>query len=43
VTTDFREPLALIVRDHMGLNDSQLRRVFPSGPATHGQALDILI
>ena len=42
VTTDFREPLALIVREHMGLNDSQLRRVFPGSPAIHGQALDIL-
>src|SRR5271166_1233625 len=42
VTTDFREPLALIVRDHMGLNDSQLRQVFPVSPATHDRGLDIL-
>ncbi len=42
MTTDFREPLALIVRDHMGLNDSQLRQVFPGSPATHQRDLDIL-
>ena len=34
VTTDFREPLATVLKAHMGLQDAQLTRVFPGRPAS---------
>ncbi len=33
VTTDFREPIATVLKSHMGLQDAQLEQVFPRRPA----------
>jgi uncharacterized protein (DUF1501 family) len=32
VTTDFREPIAAVLRGHMGLGETQIDHVFPSRP-----------
>ncbi len=36
LTTDFREPIAAVLRTHMGLGDSQIRRVFPQFLSSSG-------
>jgi uncharacterized protein (DUF1501 family) len=33
VTTDFRDPIATVLRTHMVFSDAQIDRVFPSRPA----------
>ncbi len=32
VTTDFRDPIANVLRSHMGISDGQLAKVFPGAP-----------
>jgi len=41
VTTDFREPIATVLRGHMGLGEAQIDRVFPGRPrsSTHTAGL----
>jgi uncharacterized protein (DUF1501 family) len=33
ITTDFRDAVSTVLRDHLGLNESQLEQVFPGAPA----------
>ena len=33
VTTDFRDPIAMVLKSHMGLTDAPLMKVFPGHPA----------
>ena len=42
VTTDFREPLSLVLRQHMGLQPSQLATVFPEMPRSQGNVSGML-
>ena len=42
VTTDFREPLAAVLRSHMQLTDAQIDHVFPSRPRPTAH-IDVLI
>jgi uncharacterized protein (DUF1501 family) len=36
ITTDFREPIAMVLRTHMQLSASQIDRIFPERPADSG-------
>ncbi len=36
VTTDFREPIATVLRSHMQFSDAQIDRVFPGRPRASG-------
>jgi uncharacterized protein (DUF1501 family) len=36
VTTDFRDPIAVVLAEHMALSDSQIDRVFPGRPRPNG-------
>jgi uncharacterized protein (DUF1501 family) len=36
VTTDFREPIAMVLQQHMQFSDSQINRVFPGRPGSTG-------
>jgi uncharacterized protein (DUF1501 family) len=36
VTTDFREPIATVLRSHMQFSDAQIDRVFPGRPRSSG-------
>jgi hypothetical protein len=38
VTTDFREPIADVLRSHMQFSDAQIDRVFPARPRTSTNA-----
>ena len=38
VTTDFREPIATVLRSHMQLCDAQIDRVFPGRPRSSSNA-----
>jgi len=42
VTTDFREPLATVLRWHMGLGDTQLEHVFPGRPRASGHTASLI-
>ena len=42
ITTDFREPIALILRDHMGLSTAAIERIIPRCPPDSGH-VDALI
>ncbi len=42
VTTDFREPIATVLRGHMGLGDTQLDRVFPGRLRSTGHAASLI-
>ena len=42
VTTDFREPIAAVLRGHMGLSDTQIDRVFPGRPRQSGHSASLL-
>ncbi len=42
VTTDFRDPLATILRLHMRLQDAQLAKVFPGRPASNSNIEGII-
>ena len=36
VTTDFREPIAQVLRIHLGMSTTQIQRIFPNRPADTG-------
>jgi uncharacterized protein (DUF1501 family) len=36
ITTDFREPIAAVLRTHMQLSAAQIAQIFPSRPADSG-------
>ena len=38
VTTDFREPIAQVLRAHMGLAPSEIERIFPNRPRDSGNS-----
>lgn len=38
ITTDFRDPIAVVLGTHMGLSDAQIDRVFPARPKLSGNA-----
>jgi uncharacterized protein (DUF1501 family) len=38
ITTDFRDPIAVVLAAHMGLSDAQIDRVFPARPKLSGNA-----
>jgi uncharacterized protein (DUF1501 family) len=42
VTTDFREPIAAVLKSHMGLPDAQLTRVFPGRPPSNGNVSSLI-
>ena len=42
VTTDFREPIAAVLRAHMGLGDTQIERVFPGRPSPTGRTASLI-
>jgi uncharacterized protein (DUF1501 family) len=42
VTTDFREPIATVLESHMGLQDAQLRKVFPGRPESNGNVAGLV-
>ncbi|HVN64003.1 MAG TPA: DUF1501 domain-containing protein [Candidatus Binataceae bacterium] len=42
VTTDFREPLAIVLKSHFQLNDAQIATVFPSMPSSTGNLAGIV-
>ena len=42
ITTDFREPIATVLRGHMGIDDSWIDRVFPNCPPATGHTASIL-
>jgi len=42
VTTDFREPIATVLRAHMGLGDAQIDRVFPGRPRSTGHTANLI-
>ena len=37
VTTDFREPIAQVLRNHLGLSGPAIRQIFPQQPPSSGQ------
>src|SRR5579864_5993941 len=42
VTTDFREPIAAVLRVHMGLGEAQIERVFPGRPNPTGHTASLI-
>jgi uncharacterized protein (DUF1501 family) len=36
VTTDFRDPIAIVLRSHMQLGDAQIEKIFPARPRSSG-------
>ena len=42
VTTDFREPIAAVLRAHMGLGETQIERVFPGRPSPTGRTASLI-
>ncbi len=42
VTTDFREPISLVLNTHMGLPPSQIARIFPQGPRDSGNTSGLI-
>jgi hypothetical protein len=42
VTTDFREPIAAVLRAHMGLGEAQIERVFPGRPNPTGHTASLI-
>ena len=42
VTTDFREPIATVLRGHMGLDDAQIDYVFPGRPRPTGHGANLI-
>ncbi len=38
ITTDFRDPIAVVLTQHMGLAEAQIDRVFPARPHPSGNA-----
>jgi uncharacterized protein (DUF1501 family) len=42
VTTDFREPIATVLREHMGLGDTPIERVFPGCPRPTGHTASLI-
>jgi len=42
VTTDFREPIAQVLRIHLGLSPIQIQKIFPLRPADTGYASTLI-
>jgi uncharacterized protein (DUF1501 family) len=42
VTTDFREPLAIVLSEHLGLGAASIERIFPGRPAPSGNVKGLL-
>jgi uncharacterized protein (DUF1501 family) len=42
VTTGFREPIATVLRGHMGLGEAQIDRVFPGRPRSAGHTASLI-
>jgi uncharacterized protein (DUF1501 family) len=42
VTTDFREPIATVLRAHMDLGETQIERVFPHRPRATGHTANLI-
>jgi uncharacterized protein (DUF1501 family) len=42
VTTDFREPIALVLRSHMGIGAEQMASIFPGDPGPTGHVSGII-
>jgi uncharacterized protein (DUF1501 family) len=42
VTTDFREPIANVLRAHMGIGEAQIDRVFPGRPRLTGHTANLI-
>jgi uncharacterized protein (DUF1501 family) len=42
VTTDFREPIASVLRAHMGLGETQVDHVFPDRPRASGHTASLI-
>jgi uncharacterized protein (DUF1501 family) len=42
VTTDFRDPVATVLKTHMGLQDAQLAKVFPRRPPSSSNVAGLL-
>jgi uncharacterized protein (DUF1501 family) len=42
VTTDFREPIAQILRIHLGLSAPQIQRIFPQQPTSSGHVSTLI-
>jgi hypothetical protein len=42
VTTDFREPIGLVLNAHMGLPPSQIERIFPQSPRASGNTSGLI-
>jgi uncharacterized protein (DUF1501 family) len=42
ITTDFREPIATVLRGHLGMSDSQIDLVFPNRPTATGHTASLL-
>jgi uncharacterized protein (DUF1501 family) len=42
VTTDFREPISQVLRVHMGLGSSEIKRIFPGIPTASGNTAGLI-
>jgi uncharacterized protein (DUF1501 family) len=42
VTTDFREPIATVLRSHMGIAGAQIDRIFPNRPTESGNVRGLI-
>ncbi len=42
LTTDFRDPIAVVLATHMGLTDAQVDRVLPARPRPNGNASGLM-
>ena len=42
ITTDFREPISAVLRDHLGLSTGQISTVFPHQPRGNGNVARLL-
>jgi len=42
VTTDFREPIATVLQEHMGLGGTQMEEVFPGRPRFSGNTANLI-
>lgn len=42
VTTDFRDPIATVLRTHMQFSDAQIDRVFPGRPRSSGNVSGLI-
>jgi uncharacterized protein (DUF1501 family) len=42
VTTDFREPIAAVLQQHMALGETQIDKVFPGRPRSSGHTANLI-